>query len=378
MSGEHILVVADTQEAGQYLTDYLLPGAGYQATLSQDFAPPPACNLVLVDISRLRFSPFAGLKAQRRMGCEEPALLIASRVTDQMARDIFALNVRAYVSKPFDEQQLLQEIQGLLERTSQESGQARMGQEIRRMRDILAHRLNELGTLSRIGRALASLTDVDTMLSYIVEAGVYLTRADEGAIFLADETTGQLQLRAEKGLEQRRAEAIRVPSSDSTAATVFQTGQPIIRGSDASPEERKVKTGFLVKALVNVPVTIGDQTIGVLAVYNHGVQQFTQSDQAVLSALADYAAIALDKAYTVNWLGSKVQALQQALKETAELALSVRDPVDAVEAQTYLLLEHRLGPLTPEQQDSVHRIRLATGRLKEIADWSQELGMEAE
>ncbi len=377
MSPAHILVVADTPEAGEYLVDYLLPSAGYQVTVGDDFTPPPAVDLVLVDINRARFSPFAGLKAQRRLGCAAPALLVATRVTEQMATELFSLDVRGFVPKPTDDSQLLQEIQSVLARVAQEGDQMRLNQELKRMRDTVARRLNELGTLSRIGRAIAALTDIDTMLSYIAEAGAYLTHADESAIFLVDPASGGLNLRAEKGLGQQRPEAIRVPSDDSTAVTVLHTGQPIIRGSGASPEELKVKTGFLVNALINVPISIGDQIIGVLAVYNHGVQQFTQSDQAALSMLADYAAIVLDKAQTVEAMGLRMEALESALRETASLALTVREPAEALESQTYLLLEQRLGPLTPEQHDSLSRIRLVVDRLREIVDYAQSLGSEA-
>jgi two-component system NtrC family sensor kinase len=377
MSPAHILVAADTPEAGEYLVDYLLPSAGYQVAVADDFTPPPAVDLVLVDINRVRFSPFAGLKAQRRLGCTAPALLVATRVTEQMAMELFSLDVRGFVPKPTDDTQLLREIQSVLARAAQEGDQVRLNQELQHLRDTVARRLNELGTLSRIGRAIAALTNMDTMLSYIAEAGAYLSHADESAIFLVDPASGELQLRAEKGLGRRRAEAIRVPSTDSTAVAVLHTGQPIIRGSGATPEELKVKTGFLVKALINVPIAIGDQIIGVLAAYNHGVQQFNQSDQAALSMLADYAAIVLDKAQTMDAVMARVEALESALRETASLALAVRDPAEALESQAYLLFEGRLGPLTPEQQDAVSRIRLAVERLKEIAEYAQSLGSEA-
>jgi len=377
MSPAHILVVADTPEGGEYLMTYLLPNAGYQVTAADEFTTPPAVDLILVDVNRARFSPFAGLKAQRRMGCTAPALLVAARVTEQMATELFSLDIRGFVPKPTDDAQLLQEIQFVLERASQEGNQVQLNQELKRLRDTVSQRLTELGTLSRIGRAIATLTDMDTMLSYIAEAAAYLTHADESAIFLVEPSTGELHLRAEKGLGQKRAEAIRTPSTDSTAVAVLRTGEPILRGGDAAPEDLKVKTGFLVKALINVPIAIGDQVIGVLAVYNHGIQPFTQSDQAALSMLADYAAIVLDKAQCLGEASARMGMLEQALRETASLAMGIREPAEAQESQLQLLLDQRLGPLTPEQADSIRRIQMAVGRLMEIADLAQSLGSEA-
>src|SRR5512146_440522 len=76
MANAQILVVADTPEFSSALIDHLLPAAGYKAVKADDFTPPPAADAILVDVSQLRSaSPFGGLKAQRRMGCEAPAIL---------------------------------------------------------------------------------------------------------------------------------------------------------------------------------------------------------------------------------------------------------------------------------------------------------------
>ena len=93
---------------------------------------------------------------------------------------------------------------------------------MRQQDETLKRRLNELDTLSRIGRVLTTVDEVDTVLTRIVEAAVYLTRADEGALFMADEQ-GRLNLRAEKNLGQREASTLSTLSDDSTAAVVFQT-----------------------------------------------------------------------------------------------------------------------------------------------------------
>jgi hypothetical protein len=93
--------------------------------------------------------------------------------------------------------------------------------------------------------------------------------------------------------------------------------------------------------------------------------------------LADYAAIVLDKAQAVGESMAHMEALENALREVSSLAMSVREPAEALESQAQLLLEHRLGPLTPEQEESINRIRLAVGHLSEIADYAQDLSAEA-
>src|SRR5262245_17652696 len=104
MATPHILVAADTAEVSDQLISSLLPKAGYQVTKADEFNAPPACDVILVDVSMLRSaSPFATLKAQRRLGSEAPAILFVPRVTEQMATELFPLGIRELVLKPVED-----------------------------------------------------------------------------------------------------------------------------------------------------------------------------------------------------------------------------------------------------------------------------------
>jgi len=116
-------------------------------------------------------------------------------------------------------------------RVQEEQNQAAIREDLAQLQDALAHRLEEIKTLSRIIRAIGSLSDLNTMLAHIVEAGVYLTDAEEGAIYLRDSDGGQLLMCAQQGMGATRAEAIRQPSTDSDVMIVFQT--------DSRDEERR-------------------------------------------------------------------------------------------------------------------------------------------
>ncbi|MCY7297826.1 MAG: GAF domain-containing protein, partial [Ilumatobacteraceae bacterium] len=55
--------------------------------------------------------------------------------------------------------------------------------------------------------------------------------------------------------------------------------------------------GLLVRSLLQVPLTVGKKVIGVLGVDNQQAERpFTENDQYLLAALADYAAIAIENA----------------------------------------------------------------------------------
>src|SRR5512139_2588574 len=104
MPKAQILVIADTAEVSDYLVAQLLPANDYAANKADDFNPPPPTDVILLDISLLRSpSPFAGLNAQRRMGCGAPAILYVPRLTEQMAAEVFSLGIKELVLKPVED-----------------------------------------------------------------------------------------------------------------------------------------------------------------------------------------------------------------------------------------------------------------------------------
>jgi two-component system NtrC family sensor kinase len=376
MANARVLVIADNSEISDSLIGQILPQAGYQATKADEFTPPPVTDVILVDISLLRSaSPFATLKAQRRMGCEAPAILFVPRLTDQMAADVFPLGVRDLVLKPVENDARLSKLAEFVARIEAERNQAAIQNSLARTQADLQRRLEEKSTLSKIGRSIGALTDVDTILSRIVEAGVYLTRADEGALFLQEDTTGQLILRAEQGMGAKRAAALKEPSRDSDAMVALQTGKPVLKGGET---EHKVKTGYLARALVNVPITLGERTVGVLAVYGMGAQAFELSDQAVLTSLADYVAIALSKAQSLAAMTDRSEAAVDAARKTLLHAETLFDPVDGIESQADTLLGGGFGQLSEPQYAAVTRIKQATFRVKEVIGLIRDSVAEAQ
>lgn len=173
---------------------------------------------------------------------------------------------------------------GLLER-------AKLEQEY----DQAKERAEKLRVLHSLGMAIASAMDLEQVLTRIVEAAVFITQAEEGSLLLLDEPTEALQLRAQKGLGDKYARGFRIPVQDSQAGEVLQTLKPQRR--TRADQAVKVVTGYLVNAILYVPVAIQGRAIGVLAVDNQSSERpFTEDDENLLLVLAGYAAIALEKA----------------------------------------------------------------------------------
>jgi GAF domain-containing protein len=195
-------------------------------------------------------------------------------------------------------------------------------------RQILERRVRELSTLHEIARAVTSVLDLEAVLNRIVEAAVYLTGAEEGFLMLVDDEAGDLMLRAGKGLGDKASHIMNVKVSDSIAGQVIKTGKPVRMGGIRRDEEYKVKTGYLVKSLLHVPIRWSGRVIGVLAV-DHSIasmRTFSDHDVTLLSSLADYAAIAIQNASLFAAAASKADELARALDEQSAKLSEIVSP----------------------------------------------------
>lgn len=160
----------------------------------------------------------------------------------------------------------------------------------------LTRRVRDFEVLFNITRAIGSLLDWNAVLNRITEAAVYLTGAEEGYLLLVDDASGLLQLRAAQNLGEKHAKNFNININDSIAGTVVRTGKPICLGGNVT-KSYKVKTGLLVRSLVDVPLMLHGKVIGVLGVDNQAsAKAFTTEHVRQLTQLANVAATTLENA----------------------------------------------------------------------------------
>jgi two-component system phosphate regulon sensor histidine kinase PhoR len=166
--------------------------------------------------------------------------------------------------------------------------------EVKHTTASLERRITELETLVKLGHEVTSSLNLDSVLTSVVSAAVQLTGAEEGNLLLLDEESGELYMRASYNFEEKFAQTFRLKVQDSLAGQVVKTGEAV-HFSDNEPQ--KIKTAYLVHALIYVPLRIQDHIIGVLGVDNRQSQRpFAQHHVLLMSVLADYAAIAVENA----------------------------------------------------------------------------------
>lgn len=364
MPKTHVLVIADMVDVAERLAGDVLPGAGYTASTADALSPHEDCDIILVDVTQLRSSPLAGLQTQRNFGNEAPAILVAPRLTSDMAGEVFELDIRDFIRKPASDEELLEHLSQFAEHVRQEQGRAELERQLKSAESVLRRRIEEMTALSRIGRAITSSNDMDTILKRVTEAAMYLTRADAVVIYLLGKAGGSLELRAHKGIAEDHISVLWHPSGDSVVATVMETGEPVARSN--SEETTKFTTGYYVRASLSVPVITAQRVIGVLAAMRRAGAPFDDADRAALVNLGDFAGLAVGR---VRERAEHEERLTEALA-TARLvgghAETLINPIEGISSNVEALLDGEFGPLEDPQRDAASRIRLGVIRMDEI------------
>jgi two-component system, NtrC family, sensor kinase len=343
---EEILIIDDSKQICSMLAEYVLPELGYRPSIANtgrqglSLLRQRLPDLILLDLQLPDISGLDLLRLLAQEGYDVPVILMTAHGSEAIAVEAFRLGARNYLIKPFSET----EAQAVIDQALRER---RLTREKEQLTKNLRQRVQELTVLYSIGKSVSALLDQEELLVRIVEAGVYITRAEEGFLLLRDPERNELYLRAAKNLGEQRAQKLRMPIDDGIAGQVIRTGKPIRLDKANGSTHFKIKTGFLVRAILQVPLVVGSNVIGVLAVDNQQSERtFNENDQYLLSALADYAAIALDNA----WLYEEVKSSEARYRD---LFANAYDLIFTLDRRLTLLSINKVGPAltgAPEEQ----------------------------
>lgn len=340
MAGETVLAVDDREDSLRFLREYVLEPNGYKMVEARngvdglDIILNQKIDLIISDLVMPRMGGLELLESLREKGLDTPAILMTFHGSEGTAVRAFRLGARDYIIKPF----AIDEMLGAIDRALTESRLRRerdhLTQTVLRVNQQLENRVQELRFLYGIGRSVTLLQDLEPVLNRIVEAAVYLTGAEEGSIMLVDEASGELYLRASRGMGEKNARASRLKIHDSIAGQVVRTGRPVTIGGTNQDDSFKVATGYFVKALLNVPLKVADRVIGVLAVNNQKkVQPFGDRHLNLLLALADYATVAIENARLYARLSLVANQAKQSSREMEQAVKSQTSQLQQVNQQ---------------------------------------------
>ncbi len=193
-------------------------------------------------------------------------------------------------------------------------------------------RAHQLTTLNEVTRQLTSTLELEPLLQSILESAVNILNCEAGSLFLVDEQSNDLIFKVTVGPVAKDLLGQRLPPGSGIVGKAVNLRGPIIEndvkrsaGWSADTDE---KTGFVTRALMAAPLQIKDNVTGVIEVINRrdGLP-FVEEDQALLTAFAGQAAVAMENArlYTLTdqELAARVEELSVMQRIDRELNASL-------------------------------------------------------
>jgi class 3 adenylate cyclase/DNA-binding response OmpR family regulator len=319
LAGEIILVVDDGKENRDFITEYVLEPNGYTVLQARDgkegldIVLKEKPDLMLLDLQMPRMNGMQVLKSLSELNIDLPVILMTFHGSEEIAVEVYRLGVRDYVKKPYSVDEMLNAIErSLTEHRLRKEKEALTERVIQANRE-LQRRLQELNVLYSVGKSVTALTNMDQLLPRVVDAAVQVTQGEEGYLYLV--SSDKLVCKAQKNSNSGRAQPANTEASDPIASHVLKTGQPIV----LTPEQLANNTSGPISASY-APLVVGNQVIGVLGVgkVSPDASAFSRHDSALLSALTDYAAIAIENSRNYEALHDEKLVENERIRGTFE------------------------------------------------------------
>ena len=182
----------------------------------------------------------------------------------------------------------------------------RLYEKRRKEKEDLDKTLQNLSLLYSIGKAMNYISDLKNLLQYILSQAIDVTSAEKGSLMLYDLETDQLNIRVLAGMEdtdfQEKVNNNEIACrsfkpGEGIAGRVYMTAKPIVVNNINEDDVFIDSEKSYVRSITCIPMIVYKEVIGVINVTNkrHG-KEFTDEDVEMLKAVADQAAVAINKA----------------------------------------------------------------------------------
>jgi diguanylate cyclase (GGDEF)-like protein len=176
----------------------------------------------------------------------------------------------------------------------------------RQEKEDLDKTLQNLSLLYGIGKAMNYISDLKKLLQYILNQAIDITSAEKGSLMLYDIESDLLNIRVLAGLEDveyqdkvnnNEIKCRSFKPGEGIAGRVFLNSQPMIVNNIREDSFFIESETSFVHSIACIPMVVYNDVIGVINVTNKkkGIE-FSDQDIKMLKAVADQAAVAVNKA----------------------------------------------------------------------------------
>jgi len=164
--------------------------------------------------------------------------------------------------------------------------------------DVLEY-ARQIETLFNIGVTLSQTLNLRDLMDRVLEKVLEVFDMQAGGIFLPEKHSGDLTLRAYRGISDELARKVGlVTYSDSFIQEVVISKKPVLV-EDVDTDPKQKGSGIKAKgfhSLAAVPITAKEKVLGVITVGSYVPYQFSDRDMRLLEAITNQIAMAIENA----------------------------------------------------------------------------------
>ena len=150
-------------------------------------------------------------------------------------------------------------------------------------------------TLFELGREVTSVLDLEELLQKIPQLIARLTKFTAFAVYLLDESKGELSIAYSVGYPEEHARALRLRVGQGLVGSAVADGKPILV-NDVHADARYVEAVPGSHAELVAPLRRKGRVIGALNLLSDTPGQFTEIDEMILRQFGAHVAVALENA----------------------------------------------------------------------------------
>jgi sigma-B regulation protein RsbU (phosphoserine phosphatase) len=174
------------------------------------------------------------------------------------------------------------------------------------------HYVETLETLAEIGREMASILDLDALLTRIANLTKRLVDYRTFGILLVNQSTGELDMKLAVRYGTG-AESKHVKLGEGLVGWAALHKEPVLV-PDVSKDPRYVNFVDDARSELVIPMLIKDRCIGVFDLESPELDAFTKEHKELLTLLASQAAVAIDNARLYDELRRKEERIEKELR----------------------------------------------------------------
>ncbi len=369
-TNEKILIVENDPDVGDLIGRQALQPLGYRVEVAADgpsaikqairFQP----DVILANLNLPGLGAKDLLVALSSQGLSVPVIVLAEKGQEQHVIQTFRLGAFDYLMLPAREAEVVSAVERSLAQTREARERAKLDAQLKQANNELQRRVRELTTIFSVGRAVISITDQRVLFEKIVEAAAQVAESDVTWLTLKDEKARTFLLAAHRGLPDAWAKKVGQPLDDGISALVAMSAETLeIHGAPLA----KFKVASLGKAAMVVPIKVKNEAIGLMTLVRKAERPFSQGEQTILEAIADYASISLINASLFRALSQTAEAArageQRKAAELAQVQKEIQSTIQVMGYPVELLASGKMGALNEQQAQALETVQAGVKHL---------------